>query len=220
MTGGRRASVSVAIASIALLAAAVAAADDYSYRLTAADQAAARTVVIHRSDLGTVVQWKGGFVKPDRSRLQCPHYNPKQSDLVVTGAAEADWTGGGVHFESSAMIFLSDEMLQLDWRRSETPALLPCLRATAAGSFGKTGRLVSMQRTAFPAVSTFTDAIRTLVDVTASGKTVRVMIDTVVVGRGRTEIGLVTVAPYVARVPVEAAEARLAVLLARRAPAF
>jgi hypothetical protein len=59
-----------------------------------------------------------------------------------------------------------------------------------------------------------------LVDVTASGKTVRVMIDTVVIGRGRTEIGLVTVAPYAARAPVEAAEARLAVLLAKRAPAF
>jgi hypothetical protein len=220
MTGSRRASVSVAIASIALLVVAAAAADNYSFRLTAADQAAARTVVIHRADLGTVVQWKGGLVKPDRSRLQCPHYNPKQSDLVVTGAAEADWTGGGVHFESSATIFLSEEMLRLDWQRSETAALLPCLRATAAGSLAKTDRLVSVQKIAFPTVATFTDAIRTLVDVTASGKTVRVMIDTVVIGRGRTEIGLVTVAPYVARAPVEAAETRLATLLANRAPAL
>src|SRR5260221_11096026 len=111
--GGRRASVSVAIASLALLAAAAAAADNYPFRLTAADQAAARTVVIHRADLGTAVQWKGGLVKPSRSRVQGPPYNPKKSDLVVTGAAETDWTGGGNHLQRSAQIFLAEEMLPL-----------------------------------------------------------------------------------------------------------
>ena len=111
-------------------------------------------------------------------------------------------------------------MLRVDWQRSDTASLLPCLRATAAHSFGRSGRLVSVQRMAFPSVSTFTDAIRILVDVTASGKTVRVMIDTIMIGRGRAEIALTTVAPYGAQAPVEAAENRLAVLLAERAPAF
>jgi hypothetical protein len=217
---GRRTAISAGVAVTALLVAAAAAADTYSFRFTATDQAAARTVVIHRADLGTTAQWKGGLIKPDRSQLRCPHYHPKHSDLVVTGDAAAHWTASGVQFDSSATIFETDEMVRVDWQRSDTPALLLCLRAKAAHSLGRNERLVSVQRIPFPAVSTFTDAIRTLVDVTASGNTVRMMIDAVFIGRGRTEVGLVTVAPYAVQAAVQAAEARLAVLMAGRAPAF
>ena len=52
------------------------------------------------------------------------------------------------------------------------------------------------------------------------GRAVRVMIDTVFVGRNRAEIQLSTVAPYALVAQVQAAEARLAVLMAGRAPAF
>jgi hypothetical protein len=221
MTAWRRSLLAVLSVVGGLLVTAAASADDYSYSLTAADQAAARAVVIHRADLGTATQWKGGLVTPDRSQLQCPHYNPKQSDLVVTGNAEAHWAAGNsISFESSVKIFESEWMVRTDWARSYTSALLPCLRATAAHGIFKGARLVSVQRIRFPPVSTFTEAIRTLVDVSASGKTVRVMVDAVLIGHGRTEIALVTTAAYAARAPVTAAEDRLAVLLASRAPAF
>jgi len=207
-------------AVVALLVAAAAAADTYSYRLTASDQAAARAVVIHRADLGTTAHWKGGPVKPDRSQLRCSHYNPKHADLVVTGDAAADWTATGIHFESSATIFETDDMVRTDWQRSDTKGLIPCLREKATHGLDTTARVVSVQRIPFPSLSTYTDAFRILVDVTNSGRTGRVLIDTVLTARGRAEIGLVTVAPYALVEPVQAAEARLAVLMAGRAPAF
>jgi hypothetical protein len=218
--GARRVVVSAGIAAAALLIAATAAADTYSFRLTASDQAAARAVVVRRADLGTGAPWKGGLVKPDRSALQCANYNPKHGDLVVTGIAQAHWTASGIQIDSSAAIFQTDDMVRVDWQRSDSSGLLPCLRTKLEHSLGATGRLVSLRRIPFPSVSTLTDAFRAVVDVTASGRTVRVLIDTVFVARNRAEIQLSTVAPYALVAQVQAAEARLAVLMAGRAPAF
>lgn len=54
------------------------------------------------------------------------------------------------------------------------------------------------------------------VDVKTSTATIPVMVDVVLVGRGRTEITLATTAPLVAQSVVSAAELRLARLLASR----
>jgi hypothetical protein len=216
----RRASVSGGIIVAVLVAAAAAAADNYALRLTAADQAAARAAVIRRGDLGTTARWKGGAVKPDRSQLQCSNYNPKHSDLVVTGNASAHWSTPGLELDSSVQIFETDDMVRIDWQRSDTAALLSCLRGKLARTLGAHGRLVSVQRIPFPALSTFTDAFRALIDVPASGGTVRVMADTVFLARARTEIQLSTIAQYANVAAVQAAEARLAVLMADRAPSF
>ena len=62
-------------------------------RFNAADQAAARAAVLRRSDLGSGADWKGGARKPDLTQTDpCPNYNPKQSDLVLTGIAETQFT--------------------------------------------------------------------------------------------------------------------------------
>jgi hypothetical protein len=213
----------IAAAAISMLfLAGSASADDYAYRLTRADQAAARLVVIHRGDLGGGLLWKGGLVAPDRSRPHCAAYNPKQSDLVVTGVAESDWSGGGVHFESSVKVFQSEQMVATDWQRSyNTPLLLPCLRAIAARAFDNAnGRLVSVQRLGIPAISTYTEAFRTVADMTMNGKRIRLAIHTIILGRDRTELGLVTVAPFNAETVVTGAEVRLANILADRIPTF
>jgi len=73
------------------LALAAAALGKEKIRLSAADTAVARAVVIRRSDLRPRQGWKGGLVKPDFSRPVCPFFHPNNSDLVVTGAAESDW---------------------------------------------------------------------------------------------------------------------------------
>jgi hypothetical protein len=75
-----------AIAGSALAAVA----DREQHRFNAADQAAARSAVVVRSDLGST-GWTGGAKKPDLSPPKpCPNWDPKQSDLVLTGAAETD----------------------------------------------------------------------------------------------------------------------------------
>src|SRR6266576_3424866 len=88
----------VALAMLIVLSTMVAAAaggERAKIRYNAADQAAARAAVARRADLGAGV-WKGGARKPDLSPAPtCAGYHPKQSDLVLTGAAETVWAGGG-----------------------------------------------------------------------------------------------------------------------------
>jgi hypothetical protein len=213
---GRNLGAATLVAGIlALVAATVALADSYTFRYTAADQAAARAAVIRRADLGTTAPWQGGPKKADLSPLTCPNYHPKQSDLVVTGAAAANWGSSGVEFDSQALVLRDARMVALDWRRSITPALTSCFRSKLAGD--PSAKLISFGRIAFAHVAAYTAAYRAILDVVDSGTTVRVMVDVVAVGRGRTEITLSTTAPYLARAAVVAAEVRLARLLVARA---
>ena len=79
----------LAVAAVALATAVAVPAGDgkEQIKLNAADQAAARAVVIRRADLGSS-GWAGGPLKPDLSTgPTCPNYDPKVSDLVLTGAA-------------------------------------------------------------------------------------------------------------------------------------
>ena len=73
----------------ALVAAAAALAEKPKIARTPARNAQARALVLRRADLGK--GWSGGFNKPNfSSGLKCS-YHPKQSDLVVVGAAETTW---------------------------------------------------------------------------------------------------------------------------------
>jgi hypothetical protein len=188
------------------------------HAFTAADQAAARATVIRRADLGAGT-WHGGFIKPDLSAPQtCPTYNPKQSDLVLTGAAAAEFSANGVDFNSEADILKTAQMVQLDWQRSvNTPALLPCLRTRLAQTPPAGGTLVSVERLALPKLAAQAFGIRVLVDIVSGGQTVRVMVDEIAIVHRRTELSLTTSAPYAAHTPVLAAEVRLARLLVKRA---
>jgi hypothetical protein len=132
----------------------------------------------------------------------------------LTGAAETEFSQGALDFDSEAQVLATARMVRLDWRRVVlAPGLLPCLRSHAAPAGTK---VVSLRRIPFPHVATYTAALRFVTDVSASGSKVRVFVDIVLVGRGRTEITLRTTAPYVARAPVKAAEIRLARILVGR----
>jgi hypothetical protein len=203
------------VVAVALVLSAAAWADNYKFRFNAADQAAARAAVLQRADLGTAVSWKGGATKPDLSaQPNCPNYHPVPSDLVVSGAAESDFSTTGLELDSEAELLQTASMVRLDWQRSLTPALLPCLRSQFARTVG--AKLVSLKRIAFPHVATHTAAFRILVDVAAAGSTAHVMVDVVLIGRGRTEISLRTTAPFANTQVVTAAEVRLARILVSR----
>ena len=70
---------------IAVPAVALAADTDPKKKITAADQAKARSMVFKRTDFAA--GWKKVPPSPE-SDLTCPGFNPDESDLTLTGEAE------------------------------------------------------------------------------------------------------------------------------------
>jgi hypothetical protein len=201
-------------AALTLAVAQVALAEAPKTRLNAADQAAARAAVLKPADLGT--GWSGGLQKAQvRAPAPCAGWNPRQADLVVTGAAQAQYVAEGVVVQSSAHVYANGRMIALDWQRTVVGAPLRCLSKEFADSAGEEIRVVSIKRLPFPKLATYNARIRIVADYIGS-TTVRVFIDAVLVGRGRTAVALGLVAPYTERASADAAEVRLAkIVLAR-----
>ena len=185
-------------------------------RLNSADQAAARAAVLRRGDLGS--GWTGGARKaPPPSTVTCPGYQPKQSDLVRTGAAEARFQHTGLVLQTDAQVLKTRTMVARDWQRSVAdPRSAKCLRYMLSKQLPSNERLVSFKKRAFPRVAKYAAAYRLLVRVHAQGQTVLVVVDLVTVGRSRTELTLTMSAPATARKALPAAEVQVArALLAR-----
>ena len=217
---GKRHTVAfLGVLAAALLLAGAALADKEQIHLTSAGQAAARAAVMHRADLGGASGWTGGYKKPDLSSgTGCANFQPKQSDLVLIGAAETAFKHPGVEFDSEAQVLETPAMVRLDWQRTVLASqVMPCLRSNLKKQLSKSERLVSVRRISFPAIAPYIRAYRTTVDVKAGSGTARVFVDLVLAGRGSTEITLTTTAPLVAAPAVRGAEVRLARILVARA---
>jgi len=188
-------------------------------KFNAADQAAARTALLRSSDLGGT-GWQGGRIKPDLSSLTCPDYHPKQSDLVLTGAAESYFRRGtakadvqGVDVE--VQVLETARMVALDWRRAVlAPGLLPCLRRSLVSSLGSQAKLISFKRIAFPRLATYSRAYRAAINASASGQSERLFTDVIFVGRGRSEVTLTI--DGLTKTAISAADGRLARLVLKR----
>lgn len=183
---------------------------------TPVGRAQARAEVVHRSDVGA--GWLGGFRKPKlSSTLPGCSYQPKQSDLVLIGAAESRWQKPPFLIDSVAQVLRTAAMVSLDWRRSVlAPQVQPCLRRALAKSIGSNGRLVSFRRVSFPEVARYVHAYRTVADVTTPNGSVAADVDLVVLGGGRNELTLTFTGPAAERTALRNAEVRLARRLARR----
>jgi hypothetical protein len=108
-------------------------------------------------------------------------------------------------------------MVKLDWQRSVlAPGLLSCLRNYLAKSAPANAKVHAIQKLVFPRVARYTAAFRLAIDVTTSGATLRMLLDFLLVGKGRTEVTLTAVAPYEAREAIKSAEVRLARLVVSR----
>ena len=217
-SGRRLLTAAVVGVLVALLTASVASADKEKIRMTAAGRAAARAAVVTRADVGPVAGWSGGFRKPDLSgKMPCTSFHPKQSDLVLIGAASSVWKHPGLELVSQAQVLASAKMVRLDWRRTVlAPQVMACLRSGLAKGLPASQKLVSLRRLSFPRVATYTRAYQALIDVNGAGGTVRVVIDLVLFGRGQTEVTLSTTAPLAAAPSIKAADVRLAARLAAR----
>ncbi len=209
----------VLAAALALAGAAAAATTDHNQvKLTAADQAVAKKIVIKSSDLGT--GWSGGAVKPDlNDALVCANYHPKQSDLVLTGAAESKYAVTGAQLDSVAQVFRTADMVTTDWHRSVlNPQLVSCLRETLAGNLTPSQTIASVGRIAFPqGHGILAREYRTVLNVTSSGSTVKGIVDLVVFTRGRSELSLTTVGSYDQRASIARVERVLVGVMLTRA---
>ncbi len=214
---GRLLGVGTLAMFVALALAAAAFADKEQIKRTAKGDGEARTAVLTRADFGAATGWSGGAQVPHlSSTMPCSSFQPKQSDLVVVGAAEAKWQNQAIEVDSESQVLQSPHMVSLDWQRTVVaPQVMPCLREGLAKSVGKTEKLESFTVTAFPKVGNNSRRLRAIIDV----KNVRVMMDIIVVAQHATEITLTFTAPAVAETSVSAAELVLARRLAARATA-
>jgi len=207
------------LALVALLASATAlaaTAENPQYRPNPADTAAARASTLRAADLGS--GWTGGLKPAGTPQgLDCATYKAKQSDLVVTGMGDAEFTNSGVNVESQIQVLKTPAMIRLDFARTVRPEVVRCFAAQFAQAAGPGTKVVSTKPLAFPRLGSVTGAYRILADVTAQGTTVRLLVDIIAVGVRRTEISLVVMAPAQAQAPVAAMEKRVARLLVARA---
>jgi hypothetical protein len=213
----RALAVVLAAAAVAAGSAGAAGGEKEQIRLTAADQAAARRAVAKRTDLGSA-GWQGGATKPDLSAAPtCANFHPRQRDLILTGAAESKWTYAGLEIDTEAQVLQKASMVRSDWQRTVVaPTAVPCMRSLLLKQLGAGVTFVSFRRVLFPAVATLSRAYVLLIDVKTKTGKVRVAVETVLVGHGRSELTITSTAPNLAQKVVAQADAQLARALVAR----
>jgi hypothetical protein len=210
----------IAITSVALVAAGVALAatepGKEKIARTPAGNAQAKAEVVRRADIPS--GWTGGFRKPDlSSSMPCTSYRPKQSDLVLIGAAETTFSKAPLLVDSEAQVLRTAAMVRRDWQRTILdPRVLPCLRQGFTRSLGPNVKLLSFRKIAFPHTATLARAFRAVFNVKSQVGPVPVEIDFLAMGSGRNELTLTLSGPASARDGLHATEVRLARLLAHR----
>ena len=118
----------VAAAVLALLLTGAALADRPTVKLRAADQEQAEAALLRQSDFGA--GWRGGkTATTDLMGLSCPGFDPKESDLVVSGHAQAGFTFSRsiVQFEQTVVVLRSPAAVREDFARTVRPGLSACI---------------------------------------------------------------------------------------------
>ncbi len=194
--------LAVLLVALALPAVALAADTDPQKRLTAADQRKAASIVLKRSDF--VAGWKKAPARPDSdSDYSCPGYNPNQSDLVLTGEVEAEFTGpeGIPSVHSVANLYKTRREAVAAWTRSDKPGVAPCVAKVLKRELEADGSKVTITKQgkfAFPRYAPRMLALRFAfnVQVAQGGKTSTVpfTIHFVALGNGRGDATLMTIA--------------------------
>ena len=201
----------VAVLTLVLVQAALAA-ETQPIRFNAADQAAAKAVTVKMSDLGA--GWKGGATKPDlTSDVNCA---TKRSDLVLTGAAKSEFKSSGLLISSESEVLQSPAMVATEWRRTVgNAAFMACISREFVKSDASV-KVVSFTKLAFPKLTQMAARYRLVADYGTAASSVRVVVDMILLGQGRTELSLIVSAPYADRAAVDLAERRLAQILVSR----
>jgi hypothetical protein len=207
--------VLLATALLALVAAGSAVADhlDPQKRITPADQARARAMLLKQADL------PAGF-QGSPTGIGEPHVNCSQAvseaDLTQTGDAEGlQFIRGTTSVNSGAQIYESAADATASWRRGTSAAGIQCLTSLLRREFARQGiRLVSFRKIAFPRVAQRTVAYRVTLALETPQGTVRLFADVVVMSHSRALTQVFVASALTA--PSRAEELRLARLVAGR----
>lgn len=182
-------------------------------RFNSSDQAAAKALTLKAADVGP--GWKGG-AKPAELNPDNP-CAMKRSDLVLTGAAKSEFKGQGAVISSESNVLQSPAMVTADWQRTvQSPGFMACTRGVYMKSDDANVKVVSFTKLAFPKLTRYAARYRVVADYGTSGGSVRVLVDLIFLGQGRSEISLIVSTPYADRAAADGAERRLAQILVRR----
>jgi len=195
--------------------------DAPTVRITSADQAKARAALLRRSDFGA--GWSGGPIKTSPlSPPNCPGFDPKESDLVVSGHADARYTfnhasQAGVELDQDVQVMNDEAAVQTDFARSISPKLAKCL----AYQLGKLPNVVDVHvvRMPFPPTGNVSAVYRAEIEVQTPKGRGTLLSDYVFFGQGRVEYEFTVIAPLAARDQLAQFELGLAQILLRRASA-
>ena len=189
--------------------------DAPAVRITAADQAKARAALLRRSDFGA--GWLGGPIKTSPlSPPNCPGFDPKESDLVVTGHADARYTTPGFELDQDVQVMKNAADVQTDFARSVSPRLSKCLAYQLAKL--KNVLAVRVVRMPFPPTGSVSAVYRAVLDVQTPRGRGTLLSDYVFFGQGRVEYEFTLIAPLGARDQLTKFEQGLAQILLRRSP--
>ena len=205
---------------VALLWTGAALADNPTVHLTETDQAKAAASLLRLHDFG--MGWSGGAKAAGKlTAPRCPGFDPKESDLVVSGHAAAHFAygRGAVTLDQDTQVLETPEAVRTDFARTIKPKLAECL-AYQLKQAGK-GQVVSaeVRRLPFPALGTVSAAYRATLVLRAGSRLVKFVNDFVFVGEGRLEYSLSIVAPAVESAQLVPFEQSLVQILVRRAGA-
>jgi hypothetical protein len=222
----RRRLAAVLLLALTLPALAFASHEDPKKQINAADQRKAASIVLKRGDF--VAGWKKSPSTPDGdTHVECPGFNPKASDLILTGEAEADFTApqGFPSVLSFSNVFKTKAHANASWTRVVKPAFASCVASELKKGLESEGHRVAITRSgkiAFPRLSPRTAAFRVSLNVTAvsNGKATTTPLTMYVVGlgHGRGDVGLLAMG-FGNSVPLNEVRTLSAVLAKRLAAA-
>jgi len=190
--------------------AALAAKGDPQKRITPADQARAKAMLVRPADVPGARVLPAG---PDTD-FYCKALD--ESDLTLTGEAEGPQLSLGASLVGSgAQVYESRADADASWRRSTGAAGVRCAATTVRREFAKQGaRLVSLRKVAFPRVAGRTVVFRATLSTTTAQGDIPVYVDVIALMHSRAHASVLVGSALV--VPPRAEELRLARLVAKR----
>lgn len=188
------ASALLALLFAALVFEATALADNPTIRINSGDQAWASASLLRPKDFP--LGWRGGETKPVKlNGTGCPNFDPKASDLVITGHANASFANArlGAQVSLDSQVLRSAADVRTDFSRTMQPGLADCLAWQLKKGPNITG--VKVERLDFPKVGALVAAYRGIITVKSRGSTAKVVSDFIFIGNGRLEYSLNVFAP-------------------------
>jgi hypothetical protein len=190
-------------------------ADSPVVKTVPADQAWAQQALLRPTDFG--FGWRGGQVRVTKLvGPSCPGFDPKESDLVVTGHANATFQNAraGVQVSVDSQVLETSDAVQTDFARTIRPPLAGCLAHQLRQ--GPNITAVTVVPLDFPKVGSVSAAYRATFTLKANGSTGKFLSDYLFFANGRLEYSVNVIAPFRFGPQIVPFEADMARMLVKR----